>query len=386
VSNVLFDSNMSSGNGIAGAGSSVANTADSNSTGIRIKSGYDRGGVVSNVQYSNSCYQDHRAEIVFNPNENTTGSATPNFKNILLQNLTFLTEGTVQFTGTNNNGTIFPLQVTLDNVNFATLQTSDFGTTAAGTAPTNASLTYGPGQVSSNFINSYKTFIGSNGNMVTNQITESSLLPLACNFTYIAPELTGPAGLLQTITEGQNATAVVILTPAVGGSAYPTGTVQFIVNGSAYATAALSSGAASANISLPFSATAYSIFAVYSGDAANAGSTSSVASLSITPASTATLLSASTTTTTLGHPVILTASVSSSAGTPTGAVSFTYTTSSNSTPVSPTHPPTRFWSLTPQGLFISLPAMEPRALTTATAYLPHLLRSTILRGFSRTQI
>ena len=29
----------------------------------------------------------------------------------------------------------------------------------------------------------------------------------------------------QTITEGQNATAVVILTPAVGGARYPTGTV-----------------------------------------------------------------------------------------------------------------------------------------------------------------
>ncbi len=132
VNNVLFDGNMSSGNGTAGLGSSVNDTADSNSTGIRIKSGYDRGGVVSNVQYSNSCYQNHKAEIDFNPNfENTTGSATPNFKNILMQNLTFLTEGTVQFTGTSNNGTVFPLLVTLDNVNFAALQTSDFGTTAA---------------------------------------------------------------------------------------------------------------------------------------------------------------------------------------------------------------------------------------------------------------
>ena len=440
VSNVLFDGNMSSGNGVAGAGSSVANTADSNSTGIRIKSGYDRGGVVSSVQYSNSCFQDHKAEVVFSPNfEATTGSASPNFENILLQNLTFLTEGTVQFTGTNNNGTVFPLQVTLDNVNFVKLQTSDFGTTAAGTAPTNASLTYGPGQVSTNFINSYATFLSSGGNSVTNRITESSLLPPVCNFTYIAPELTGPAGLPQTITEGQNATAVVILTPAVGGSAYPTGTVtltdaltsnstsaaltgtgdtisipltglavgthtftatysgdanyipsapgspytttepylvtvnpgslggsttmlsgvpastpfgtsftavatvagsnptgtvQFIVNGSAYATAALSSGTASANITLPFSTTTYSIFAVYSGDAANAGSTSSPSLLNITPAGTATMLSASTTTTTLGHPVVLTAIVSSSAGIPTGTVSFSYTTSSNSTPVS----------------------------------------------------
>jgi sugar lactone lactonase YvrE len=440
VSNILFDSNMSSGNGTAGAGSSVDDTADSNSTGIRIKSGFDRGGVVSNVQYSNSCYQDHKAEIDFSPNfEDTTGSATPNFKNILMQNLTFLTEGTVQFTGSSNNGTVFPLQVTLDNVSFAALQTSDFGTTAAGTAPTNASLTYGPGQVSSNFITSYATFVGSNGNTVTNQITESSLLPPTCHFTYIAPELTGPSGLPQTITEGQNATAVVILTPAVGGSAdptgtvtltdaltsssttvalpgsgdtifipltglsvgthtftasysgdanyvpsvpgspytttapyvitvnagslgsttttlssvpsttpfgtsftavaavagsNPTGTVQFIVNGAAFATEALSSGTASAVINLPFSTSAYSIFAIYSGDATNDGSVSSAFSVTVIPAGTTTMLSASTTTTTLGHPVLLTAVVSSPAGAPAGTVSFTYTTASNSTPVS----------------------------------------------------
>ena len=75
---MLFDSNMLSGNGMAGAGSSINNTADSNSTGIRIKSGYDRGGVVTNIQYSNSCFQDHKAEVVFNPNyENTTGTRQP---------------------------------------------------------------------------------------------------------------------------------------------------------------------------------------------------------------------------------------------------------------------------------------------------------------------
>ncbi len=88
VSNVLFDSNTLSGNGIASAGSSVNNTADSNSTGIRIKSGSDRGGVVTNIQYSNTCLQDHKVEIAFSPNyENTTGSVSPNLENILMQNL-----------------------------------------------------------------------------------------------------------------------------------------------------------------------------------------------------------------------------------------------------------------------------------------------------------
>ena len=433
VSNILFDSNMLSGNGTAGSGSSINNTADSNSTGLRIKSGYDRGGVVTNIQYSNSCFQDHKAEIVFSPNyEATTGTASPNFENILMQNLAFLTAGTVQLTGT-SNGTVFPLGLTLDNVSFpGTFPASEFSP-----APTNAAVSYGPGQVSSDFISDYATFAGANGNTVTSNITATSLNPPVCSFTYIAPELTGPNGLPQTITEGQNANAVVILTPAVGGAAYPTGTVtltdaltasattvplpgntdtlfvpltgltvgthsftatysgdsnypltqgqtaysttapyiinvnagslgstittlsgvpssisfgssftatasvagsnptgtvEFIVNGSVFATAALSAGSASASISLPYSTSAYSIFAVYSGDAANDGSASAVSTVAVTPALTTTALSANSTTATLGHPVALTATVSSSVGAPTGTVTFTYTTSGSAIP------------------------------------------------------
>jgi len=426
VSNVLFDGNMLSGNGTAGAGSSINNTADSNSTGLRIKSGYDRGGLVTNIQYSNSCFQDHKAEIVFSPNyEATTGTSSPNFNNILFQNLAFLTAGTAQLTGTNNSGTIYPLQATLDNVSFpAAYPSSEFTP-----APTNATLTYGPGLVSADFVSGYATFVGANGDTATNNITVSSLFPPTCNFTYIAPELTGPAGLPQTITQGQNATAVVILTPAVGGAAYPTGTVtltdaltsgtttvtlpgttdtisipltglavgthnftatysgdsnytltngqtaysttsayaitvnpgslagsatglsitpttttygnsvaatatvtgsnptgtvQFIVNGSVYSTVSLISGSASASISLPYSVSSYSVYAVYSGDSANDGSVSSVVPVTITPAVTSTVLSANITTTQLGHPVSVTATVSSVDGIPIGTVNFTY--------------------------------------------------------------
>ena len=120
--NILWDGNMSSGNGTAGSGSSVNNTADSNSTGIRIKTGNDRGGIVQNIQYSNSTAQYHPTEIQFTPLYDTTpGTLTPNFNTILLQNLSFLTAGTVGLTGANNNGVINPLGVTMDNVSFATL-------------------------------------------------------------------------------------------------------------------------------------------------------------------------------------------------------------------------------------------------------------------------
>ena len=449
VSNILFDGNMSSGNGVAGSGSSINNTADSNSTGLRIKSGYDRGGLVTNIQYSNSCFQDHKAEIVFSPNyEATTGTNLPNLQNILMQNLTFLTVGTAQFTGTNSNGTIYPLQVTLDNVSFP----SSYATANFSPAPTNTALTYGPGNVSNynlsngsstSFVNAWDTgfaFAGNtNGNSFANNITVGSLFPPTCSFTYIAPELTGPAGLPQLLTEGQNATAVVILTPAVGGAAYPTGTVtltdaltsnattvtlpgttdiisvpltglsvgthsftatysgdsnypvpqgqsvytttapypitvnsgslaptgtmlsgvpssgpygtaftatatvtgnsptgvvQFVVNGSVYATATLTSGIATANISLPYSTNSYSIYAVYSGDSANDGSTSSISLTTVTAALTTTALTAGSSTATLGHPVVLTATVASVVGTPTGTVTFSYTTIGSATPIS----------------------------------------------------
>ncbi len=253
VSNILYDSNMLAGN----------SSVDSNSTGIRIKSANDRGGYVHNIQYSNSCFQNHKTEIQFTPLYNTnTGTLTPDFQNILLQNLSFLTEGTVQFTGASNNGTVYPLTATLDNVSFATLATSDFSA-----APTNAALTYGPGQVSSNFVNAYATFVGSNGDTVTDNRTAPSLAPPACTFTFIAPELTGPAGLPQTVTFGQVATAVVILTPAVGGSAYPTGTVT--LTDGAGTTATVTLPGTGDTLSVPFSNLSvgtHTFTGTYSGD------------------------------------------------------------------------------------------------------------------------
>ena len=232
VSNVLWDSNMSAGNGYAGLGSAtVTGTADGNSTGIRIKSGYDRGGLVTGIQYSNSCFLDHKSMIVFSPNyENSTGTLAPNFQNILLQNLVFMNDssasGSTQFTGTNDSAatpSILPLQVTLDNVTFPSALSSSSSYFVS--PETNAQLTFGPGQVSTNFLNGWLSYAGSNGDTATNNILVGGLNPPVCTFTYLAPELTGPTGLPQTITFGQTGSAIVIMTPAVGGAAYPTGTV-----------------------------------------------------------------------------------------------------------------------------------------------------------------
>jgi len=134
---------------------STAGTADTNSTGIRIKTANDRGGLITGIQYSNSCFLDHKTDIQFTPLYNTnTGTLTPSFTNILLQNLVFMNDyttastGTLQFTGAVNGATINPLQVTLDNVTFpSVLSSSNFVTTGTAGTETNAQLTYGLGQV-----------------------------------------------------------------------------------------------------------------------------------------------------------------------------------------------------------------------------------------------
>gem|GEM_PF-1057744 len=422
VSNVLYDNNMMYGD---------ADVDGSNSTGIRIKSANDRGGVVQNIQYSNSCFANHGTQIQFTPIYNTNaGTLTPNFKNILLQNLRFSNQGpvatgSVTFLGASNNGTVNPLVVTLDNVTIDTLAASNLVT------PSNAQITLGPGQVSTNLVSLLTPFNGVNGNVITNS-TSGTLAPPACTFTFLTPELTGPTAQTQTVAAGQFPTAVAILTPAIAatkypyptgtvtltdeasrtftatlpgtgdtifipitnapagthtytasyggntvypaittfgsyvvtvtsaslaatttavtgvpasttfgtpftatatltGSGSPSGSISFLVNGYVYATVPIASGSAAYTFNLPIGS--YAISAIYNGDSSNAGSFSTATTVAIAGAPTTTLLQSSGTTSTVGVPVTLTATVSSAAGTPAGTVSFTYT---NGTVLTPT--------------------------------------------------
>ena len=216
VSNALFDNNTMYGD---------AEVDGSNSTAIRIKSANDRGGLVQNIQYSNSCFANHGTQVQFTPLYNSnTGTLTPNFKNILLQNLRFSSQGPVAtgsftFLGAVNGGTVNPLSVELDNV---TVDTSN-----NLVAPSNAQITLGPGQVSSNLVSLLQPYNGVNGNVITDSRTASGLNPPACNFLFLSPALTGPQGVSQTVTAGQFPTVVVILQPAfaLAQYPYPTGTV-----------------------------------------------------------------------------------------------------------------------------------------------------------------
>ena len=258
ISNILYDNNMAVGNAFAGHGSTVdanglfsaSGVSDTNSTAVRIKTANDRGNLVTGIQYSNSCFLDHKADVQFTPYYSAGDSTTsiPNFTGILMQNLVFLNDasssGTVELTGeynTNNGSPITnPLTITMDNVTYPAALSSLVNSTApvesssvwgngnySGGTGQYSNLTIGPGNVSSNFLTAYNTLVATpaNADTLTNNVSLTALNPPACVFTFLAPELTGPNNVAQTVPYATNANIDVILTPAVGGAAFPTGTV-----------------------------------------------------------------------------------------------------------------------------------------------------------------
>jgi uncharacterized protein (TIGR03437 family) len=113
VSNALFDHISIAGN-----------SANSNETGIRIKSDISRGGLVQNISYSNMCMQNVRTAIDLDPfyTAGATGNLIPQYKDITLQNIHAITEGTVQIEGHDTN---VPTIITLNNVQIDGIKASD---------------------------------------------------------------------------------------------------------------------------------------------------------------------------------------------------------------------------------------------------------------------
>jgi polygalacturonase len=132
VSNILVQSVSFSGN-----------TSDSNSTALRIKSAANEGGLVNNVQYKDICIQNVKYPLQINPHYNTdSGTDYPHFTNIGFHNVNVLTAGDVEIEGYSSS---YISTVTLDNVNFVSLPSGDITP-----APEYATVTLGPGPVSSN--------------------------------------------------------------------------------------------------------------------------------------------------------------------------------------------------------------------------------------------
>ena len=285
-------------------------------TGIRIKAESSDGGLVNGVTYKQVCMQNVVDPIQFNPFYSaSTGSDYPQFQNITLSNVTVLTAGKVLLEGYSAN---YPLGLTLDNVNFTPALPANDVTAS------NAGITLGPGPV-----NLPVTTNSANNVTVTSNITNLTETPYACNsanFPLLAPEFFGSASQL-TVTQPITLTAIfepVIESPTTFVATEPTGTVTFFDGTTSVGSVTLSGTTDLASLTLATeSAGSHSYTAVYSGDTNYSTITTQAFAVTVSLLPSSTNLAVSPLQVSAGSPVVLTATVTSSAGgTPTGTVNF----------------------------------------------------------------
>ncbi|MGO9228193.1 MAG: Ig-like domain repeat protein [Bryobacteraceae bacterium] len=147
----------------------------------------------------------------------------------------------------------------------------------------------------------------------------------AASTSTILTQSVGVTATTTTLSSSANPSAIgqaVIFTAVVSGSGgTPTGTVTFLDGSTPLATVALFSGVATATSS-SLALGGHAITARYSGSASFAASTSAILTQSVGQTATTTTLSSSANPSAAGQSVTFTASVTSSSGTPSGAVTF----------------------------------------------------------------
>jgi polygalacturonase len=111
---------------------------DGTSNGIRIKSDVSRGGLVSDISYTDVCMRSVKDPLVFDPYYSVaTGAQIPNFQGITLTNVHILSGGANTFRGYDATK---PLIIGLDNVVMDDTGAETF-------KAQDAKLTFGPGPV-----------------------------------------------------------------------------------------------------------------------------------------------------------------------------------------------------------------------------------------------
>jgi len=109
-----------------------------NTNGIRIKSDPSRGGLVTNVTYSDICTRDLANPILITPHySSATGSSIPQYTDIAIHDFHALNSGTVTIDGYDST---HPTGITLDNVIVD-------GISSSNVSASNANVTLGPGNV-----------------------------------------------------------------------------------------------------------------------------------------------------------------------------------------------------------------------------------------------
>ncbi|HEY5328310.1 MAG TPA: glycosyl hydrolase family 28 protein [Acidobacteriaceae bacterium] len=252
VSNVTISNNhMYSGHGISVGSETNAglnnmyvhdNAIDNGFGGssvdsIRIKSDVSRGGEVYDVLYKNTCVFHGGDTIVFDPYyASKTGDLIPNFHDITISNFheTYRDSGhKVTMQGYNTPPTVYPLTVTLDNVQFDGATANDF---KAPDQTNNAQFTLGPGPVNISSFLIADAAVPANNLTIINNVSNGNP-PLDCTnaFVYLAGDLAAPAGAIAA-GDSPKVTAVLqnVVAPLVSGSTTtpqqhtPTGTINLL--------------------------------------------------------------------------------------------------------------------------------------------------------------
>ena len=153
---------------------------------------------------------------------------------------------------------------------------------------------------------SFVTSTSSTVSQVVNQASTTTALASSAN-----PSLFG-----QAVTFSATVAAT---TPGAGTVA---GSVEFFDGVTSLGTVTLFSGSATSAAITNFGVSTHSITAVYSGDASFVTSTSSAVSQVVNKASSATGLTSSVNPSVFGQPIIFTATVTGSSGTPSGTITF----------------------------------------------------------------
>jgi hypothetical protein len=145
----------------------------------------------------------------------------------------------------------------------------------------------------------------------------------------VFPQAVGKSGSQTSVASnpnpsvfGQPATFTATVAAVAPGAGTRTGTVTFYDGGVAFGTAAVSAGGTASLATAGLAGGVHAISAVYGGDGNFTGSTSSNWVHTVSPAGTATALASSANPSALGQSVSFTATVTSTAGVPTGTVTF----------------------------------------------------------------
>jgi len=304
--------------------------ADSNATGLRIKSADDRGGLVQNVTYQNMCLQNMKTMISLTPFYNTnTGTLIPQFKNVYFHNLNFLSVGTIGIQGYDINHIT---SVQFDNVVFPSTLTSASVTPAAQ----DATITLGPGEVYPSLL---QTWTGT-GVSVTGTAPATNTSAYACtsaSFPYVTGDLFlgGTANNKQTtsINLHSSVTLSAMVQPAMSQVAYNgstaaaalTNPISFYEGTTLLGTATLAAnGTLASLVYTPTVSGIHTYTAQYPADANYATLAFGSVTVTVTgTTATTTTVVATPPTSTYGASTSITATVTGTAGAaPTGTVQF----------------------------------------------------------------